>query len=138
MFLNATPRNQTLNTCQLTQVFSILQAYCIMAEDLTPMKASRAATVTSQVPLTQDTVPEVCPEFYKKALQVEVDGTTLGIDRQKKYGQIRKYRRNQVDEIRRSLMVNPPDDPVTMTAWQLSGAQPGRAWFHEHFPVISR
>ena len=29
--------------------------------------------------------------FYKKPLEVEVDVTSLVIDKQKKYGQIRKY-----------------------------------------------
>ena len=56
--------------------------------------------------------------FYKKPLQVEVDVTTLVIDKQKKYGQILKYRQKRVDEVKRSLMANSPKEPVTVTAWQ--------------------
>ena len=58
-----------------------------MAESLTPTKASRASTDTSQVPSTaEDTVPEEFLKFYKKPLQLEVDVTALVIDKQKKYG----------------------------------------------------
>ena len=92
-----------------------------MAESLTPTKAGRASQDTSQVPSTQDTVPEEFLRFYKKPLQVEIDVTTLGIDKQKKYGQIRKYRQKRVDEVKRSLMANPPEEPVTVTAWQSPG-----------------
>ena len=92
-----------------------------MAESVTPTKAGRASPDTLQVPSTQDTVPEEFLRFYKKPLQVEVDVTTLGIDKQKKYGQIRKYRQKQVDEVKRSLMANPPEEPVTVTAWQSPG-----------------
>ena len=56
--------------------------------------------------------------FYKKPLQVEVDVTTLVIDKQKKYRQIRKYQQKLVDEAKRSLMAHPPEEPVTVTAWQ--------------------
>ena len=74
--------------------------------------------------------------YYKKPLQVEVDGrpgqtqkalfsakkvevdvTTLVIHDQKMYGQIRKYQQNLVEEVKRSLMANPPQEPVTVTAW---------------------
>ena len=122
MLLNASPRNQTLNTCQMAQFFFLLQAYFIMAEGLTPTKASRASTDTSQVPSTaEDTVPEEFLKFYKKPLQLEVDVTALVIDKQKKYGQIRKYRQKRVDEVKRSLMANPSEEPVTVTAWQSPG-----------------
>ena len=30
-------------------------------------------------------------QYYKQPLHLEVDGTTLVTDKQKKYGQIRKY-----------------------------------------------
>ena len=66
-------------------------------------------------------MPEDFLRFYKKPLQVAVDVTTLGIDKQKKYGQIRKYRQNRVDEVKRSLMANPLEEPVTVTAWQSPG-----------------
>ena len=36
-------------------------------------------------------MPEEFLRFYRKPLQVEVDVTTLVIEKQKKYGQIRKY-----------------------------------------------
>ena len=62
-----------------------------MAQSLTPTKASKEATDTSQVPSAQDMVPEEFLRLYKKPLQVEVDVTTLVIEKQKKYGQIRKY-----------------------------------------------
>ena len=56
--------------------------------------------------------------FYKKPVQVEVEVRSLVIDKQKKYGQIRKYQQKQVSEVKRSLMANPPEEPVTATAWQ--------------------
>ena len=118
VFSIAIPRNQTINTCRTTQFFPLLQAYFIMAESVTPTKAGTASPDTSQVPSTQDTVPEEFLRFYKKPLQVEVNVTTLGIDKQKKYGQIRKYRQKRVDEVKRSLMANPPGEPVTVIAWQ--------------------
>ena len=92
-----------------------------MAESLTPTKSGRASPDTSQVPYTQDTVPEDFLTFYKKPLQVEVDVTTLVIDKQKKYGQIRKYPQKRADEFKRSLMANHPKEPVTMTVWQSPG-----------------
>ena len=92
-----------------------------MAERLTPIKAGRASPDTSQVPSTQDTVPEEILRFYKKTLQVEVNVTSLVIDKQKKYGQIQKYQQKRVDEVKRSLMANPLEEPVTMTAWQSPG-----------------
>ena len=88
-----------------------------MAESLTSTKAGRASPDTSQVPSTQDTGPEEFLRFCKKPLQVEVDVTILVIDKQKKYGQIRK----RVDEVTRSLVANPPEEHVTMTAWQSPG-----------------
>ena len=92
-----------------------------MAESLTPTKAGRDSPDTSQVPSTQATVPEEFVRFYKKPLQVEVDVTTLVIDKQKKNGQIRKYSQKRVDEVKRSLLANPPEEPVTMPAWQSQG-----------------
>ena len=92
-----------------------------MAESLTPTNAGRASLDTSQVPSTQDTVPEDFMRFYKKPLQVEVDVTILGIVKQKKYGQIRKYRQKRVDEVKRSLMANPLEEPTTVTVWQSPG-----------------
>ena len=89
-----------------------------MAESLTPTKAGRASPDTSQVALTQQTVPEEFLRFYKKPLQVEVDVGSLSIDKKKKYGQIRKYQHTRVDEVMRSLTVNPPEEPLTVTAWQ--------------------
>ena len=92
-----------------------------MTESLMPTKASRASRDTSQVPSTQDTLSEDFLRFYKKPLQVGVAVTTLGIDKQKKYGQIRKYRQKRVDEVKRSLMANPSEEPVTVNAWQSPG-----------------
>ena len=83
-FSIASPRNRTINICQATQCLPFLQAFFIMAESLTPTKACRASPDTSQVPSTQDTVPEEFLRFYKKPLQVEVDVTSLAIDKQKK------------------------------------------------------
>ena len=57
-------------------------------------------------------MPEKFLRFYKKPLQVEVDVGSLSIDKRKKYGQIRKYQQKRVDEIRRSLMANPPEQYV--------------------------
>ena len=112
---------QTLNTRRTTQFFPFLQAYFIMAESVTPTKAGRASPNTSQVPSTQDTVPEEFLRFYKKPLRVEVDVTTLEIDKYKKYGQIRMYRQKRVGEVKRSLMANPLEEPVTVTVWQSRG-----------------
>ena len=99
-----------------------LQAYFNMAESLTPTKAGRASPDTSQVPSTQGTVPEVFLRFYKEPLQVEVDVGSLSIDKKKKkYAQIRKYQQKPVDEVLRSLTANPPEEPVTVTAWQSPG-----------------
>ena len=92
-----------------------------MAESLSPTKASRVATDTSQVPSTHDTVPEEFLRFYNKPLQVEVDVTTLGIHEQKKYGQVGKYRPKRVDEVKRSVMASTPREHVTVTAWQPLG-----------------
>ena len=63
-------------------------------------------------------MPEEFLRFYKKPLQVEVHVTSLVIDKQKKYGQIWKYQQKRVDEVKRSLMANPPEEPVTVTTWQ--------------------
>ena len=92
-----------------------------MAESLTPTKAGRASPDTSQVPCTQETVPEEFLRFYQKPLQVEVDVGSLSIDKKKKYGQIRKYQQTRVDEVMRSLTANPPEEPLTVTAWQSPG-----------------
>ena len=59
--------------------------------------------------------------FYKKPVQVEVEVRSLVIDKQKKYGQIRKYQQKQVSEVERCLMANHPEEPVTATAWQSPG-----------------
>ena len=88
-----------------------------MAESLTPTKAGRASPDSSQVPSRHETVPEEFLRFYKKPLQGEVDVGSLAIDKKKKYGQIRKYQQKGVDEVKRSLMANPPEEPVTVTAW---------------------
>ena len=65
--------------------------------------------------------PEELLRFYRKPLQVEVDLGSLFIDRKKKYGQIRKYQQTRVDEVKRSLTANPPEEPLTVTAWQSPG-----------------
>ena len=115
-----------------------------MADSLTPAKAGRVSPDTSKVPSTQETVPEVVLRFYKKPLQVEVDFGSLSIDKKTKYGQIRKYQQKRVDEVKRSLMANPPEEPVTVTAWQSPGTSPGRsgdiscAYSPNHFFVCSR
>ena len=72
-------------------------------------------------------MPEEFLRFYKKPLQVEVDVGSLSIDKKKKYGQIRKYQQKRVDKVKRSLMANPPEEPVTVTAWQSPGTKPGRS-----------
>ena len=66
-------------------------------------------------------MPEEFLRFYKKPLHVEVDVTTLGIDKQKKYGQIRKYRQKRAEKVKRSLIADPPEAPVTVIAWQSPG-----------------
>ena len=67
-------------------------------------------------------MPEEFLRFHKKPLQLKVDVGSLSIDKKKKYGQIRKYQQKRVDEVKRSLMANPPEKPVTVTAWQSPGA----------------
>ena len=53
---------------------------------------------------------------------MEVDVGSLSIDKKKKkYGQVRKYQRKRVDKVKRSLMANPPEETVTVTAWQSPG-----------------
>ena len=101
--------------------FPFLQAYFNMAESLMPTKADRASPDTSQVPCTQETVPEEFLRFYKKPLQVEVDFGSLLFDKKKNYGQIRKYQQKRLDELKRSLIANPLEEPVTVTAWQSAG-----------------
>ena len=59
--------------------------------------------------------------FYEKPLHVEAEVGSLSIDKKKKYGRIRKYQRKLGDEVTRSLMANPPEEPVTVTAWQSPG-----------------
>ena len=59
--------------------------------------------------------------FYKKSLQVEVHVGSCSNDKKKMYGQIRKYQQKRVDEVKRSLMANPPEELVTVTAWQSPG-----------------
>ena len=66
-------------------------------------------------------MPEEFLWFYKKPLQVEVDVGSLSIDKKKKYGQIRKSEQKRVDEVMRSLTANPPEESVTVTAWQSTG-----------------
>ena len=66
-------------------------------------------------------MPGEFSRFYKKPLQVEVDVESLLIDKKKKYGQIRKYQQKRVDLVKRSLMASPPEEPVTVTAWQSPG-----------------
>ena len=92
-----------------------------MAEGLSPTKASRAATDTSKVQSAHDVVREEVLGFYNKPLQVEVDVTVLMIDKQKKKGQIQKYRQKLVGKVKRSLMANPPEERVTVTAWHSPG-----------------
>ena len=123
------PTNSYIVDCEPSQSkdkhvpFSpFLQAYFNMAESLTPSKVSRASPHTSKVPSTQETVAEEFLRFYKKPLQVEVDIGSLSIDKKKKkYDQIRKYQQKRVDEVKRSLLANPPEEPVTVTAWQSPG-----------------
>ena len=52
---------------------------------------------------------------------MEVDVTTLVIDKRKEYGHIRKYVKKRVDEVKRNLMANPPEEPVIVTGWQSPG-----------------
>ena len=66
-------------------------------------------------------MPEEFLRFYKKPLQVQVDVGSLSIDKKKKYGQMRKYQQKRVDEVVRSLTANPPEELVTVTAWQSPG-----------------
>ena len=66
-------------------------------------------------------MPEEFLRFYKKPLQVEADVGSLSIDKKKKYGQILKYQQTRVDEVMRSLTANPPEEPLTVTAWQSPG-----------------
>ena len=97
-------------------IILLLQAYFIMAESLTPTKASEPSTDTSQVPFTaEDMVPAEFLKFYKQPLQLQVDVAALVIDKQKMYGQIWKYPHKRVDEVKRSLMANPPEEPVNVT-----------------------
>ena len=79
------------------QFSPFLQAYFNMVDTLTPTKAGRASPDTSQVPSTQDTVPDESLRFYKKPLQVEINIGSLPIDKKKQYGQIRKYQQKRVD-----------------------------------------
>ena len=53
-------------------------------------KTGRASRETSQLPSTQENVPEEFLRFYKQPLQVGVDVRCLSIDKKKKYGQIQK------------------------------------------------
>ena len=66
-------------------------------------------------------MPEEFLRLYKKPLQVVVDVGSLSIDKKKKYGQIQKYQQTRVDEVMRSLTANPPEEPLTVTAWQSPG-----------------
>ena len=66
-------------------------------------------------------MPEEFLRFYKKPLQAEVDVRSFWIDKKKKYGQIRNYQQKRVDEVKRSLIANPPEEPMTVTAWQSPG-----------------
>ena len=66
-------------------------------------------------------MPEEFLRFYKKPLQVEVDVGSLSIDKRKEYGKIRKYQQTRVDQVTRSLTANPPEEPLTVTAWQSPG-----------------
>ena len=54
-------------------------------------------------------MPEEFLRFYKNPLQVELDDGSLSIDKKKKYGQIWKYQQKRVEEVKRSLMANPPE-----------------------------
>ena len=63
------------------QFSAFLQAYFIMAESLKPTKAGRASPDTSQVPSTQDTVPEEFLRFYKRFPQVKNNVTTPVFDK---------------------------------------------------------
>ena len=103
------------------QFSPFLQAFFNTAESVTPKKACRAAADTSQVPSTQATVPEDFLRFYKEPLQVEVGVGSLAIDKKKKYDQNRKYQQKRVDDVERSLIANPPEEPVTVTAWESLG-----------------
>ena len=106
----------------MAQFSPFLHAYFIIAESLTPTKAGSASPDTSQVPSTQDTVPEDFLRLYKKPLHVGVDVTSLVIGKQKKYRQIRKYRQKRMDEVKGSLMASLPEVPVTVIAWQSPGS----------------
>ena len=66
-------------------------------------------------------MPEELLRFYKKPSQVAIDVGSLLIDKKKKYGQIRKSQKKRVDEVKRSLIADPPEEPVTVTAWQSPG-----------------
>ena len=103
------------------QFSPFLQSYFNSAKSLTPTQAGRASPDTSQVPSTQNTVPEEFLRFYTKTLQVEVNVGSLSMDKKKKYGQIRKYEQKRVDEVKRSLMANPLDKPAIVTACQSPG-----------------
>ena len=78
---------------QNTTVFFLLQAYFPMSESWMPTKSSRASKDTSQVQATADeTIPDDFLQYHKQPPRLEVDITTLVIDKQKKYGQIENYR----------------------------------------------
>ena len=66
-------------------------------------------------------MPEEYLRFCKKPLKVEVDVGSPSINKKKKYGQIWKYQHKRVDKVKRSLMANPREEPVTVTEWQSPG-----------------
>ena len=92
-----------------------------MAQSLTPTKAGKASSDTSQAPSTQKALPQEFLRLYKKPLQVEVEVGSLSINKKKKYGQMRKYQQKRVDEVKGSLIANPLEEPGTPTAWQSPG-----------------
>ena len=106
------------NTLQKTP-FRLLRPLCAMAEASTPTKASRSSPDQSRSEGAEDdSVPDEFLKYYKMPLGIEVDVDKLVIDKQKKHGQIRKYRQARVDEVKRSLLANPPEEPIIVTAWQ--------------------
>ena len=66
-------------------------------------------------------MPEEFLRFHKEPSQVKVDVGSLSIYKKKKYGEIRKYQQTRVEEVMRSLTANPPEEPLTVTAWQSPG-----------------
>ena len=71
-------------------------------------------TLVKQNEPADDTIADEFLKYYKTPHGIQFDIDQLVINKQKKFGQIRKYRQRRVEKVKRSCRIL----PIIVTAWE--------------------